>query len=316
MGSAIAFTRADSTPDPISRPGDPISPPPGYNRGVTQHLPTGYVFNPDDPRAPTHEQWIAMKPAERESVVAMLPARVPLELLPPEGDSHRKAKDSALRSLDDFFRRAGRRIYLSSELAVFYPGEPRFAPDLLAVLDVDPHERMKWTVDDEGRGLDFVLEVHVAGSWAKDHQLNVERYARLGIHEYFIFDRGRLSLQGYRLASPKEPRSSTYRRLMPQAGRFTSEVLGLDLLVDGSKLRFFAGNAPLEDADETITRLGTMLDQVIAHKDEAERLREALAAELAEEKHRREEADHGREEAERRLAEALAEIARLQKLPG
>jgi Uma2 family endonuclease len=280
---------------------------------VTQHLPTGYVFNPEDPRAPTHAQWEAMTPAERDSVVATLPARVPLDLMPPEGDWHRKAKESALRSLDDFFRRAGRRIYLSSELAVFYPGERRFAPDLLAVLDVDPHERMTWTVDKEGRGLDLVIEVHVAGSPAKDDQLNVERYARLGIHEYFIFDRGRSSLQGYRLAPAKDGRARAYQRMMPQVGRYTSEVLGLDLRVEGTKLRFFAGNAPLEDVDETIARLGSLLDEVIAHKDEAERLREeleqraaALTAELAEEK-------HSREDAERRLAEALAEIARLKK---
>ena len=275
---------------------------------MTQHLPSGYVFNPDDPRAPTHEQWTAMSPAERERVEAMLPARVPLELLPPEGDSHRKAKDAALRSLDDFFRRAGRRIYLSSGLAVLYPGEDRFAPGLLAVLDVEPHERMKWTVDTEGRGLDFVLEVHVAGSFSKDHQHNVERCARLGIREYFVFDRGRLSLQGFRLPAASDPRSHAYQRLMPQAGRFTSEVLGLDLRIEGTRLRFFAGNAPLEDADETIARLGTLLDEVLTHKDEAERLREDLAAELAQEK-------HNREEAERRLADALAEIARLKKPP-
>jgi predicted Fe-S protein YdhL (DUF1289 family) len=46
---------------------------------VTQHLPTGYVFDPDDPRAPTHAQWEAMTAAERDRVVAMLPARVPIE---------------------------------------------------------------------------------------------------------------------------------------------------------------------------------------------------------------------------------------------
>ena len=254
-----------------------------------------------------------MNPAERERVVAMLPARIPIELQPPEGDWHRKAKESALRSLDDFFRRAGRRIYLSSELAVFYPGEARFAPDLLAVLDVEPHERTSWTVDKEGRGLDFVLEVHVSGNRAKDDQLNVERYARLGIHEYFVFDRGRLGLQGYRLAPSKEARPRTYQRMMPQVGRYTSEVLGLDLRIEGSKLRFFAGNAPLEDADETIARLGSLLDEVLAHKDEEEKLREDLIAELAEETRRREEADRSREEAERLLAEALAEIARLKK---
>ena len=141
-----------------------------------------------------------MTPAERARVVDMLPAEVPLELMPPEGDAHRKAKRDALDALDSFFRRVARKIYLSSELAVFYPGEPRFAPDLLAVVDVEPHERMRWAVDHEGKGLDLVIEVHVAGSRTKDHQLNVDRYARLGIREYFLFVRGRLKHTGWRLA--------------------------------------------------------------------------------------------------------------------
>jgi hypothetical protein len=64
-----------------------------------------------------------------------------------------------LDALDGFFRRTGRKIYLSSELAIFYPGERRFAPDLLAVADVDPHERSSWVVAAEGKGLDFVLEI-------------------------------------------------------------------------------------------------------------------------------------------------------------
>jgi hypothetical protein len=65
---------------------------------VVQRPPTAYVFDPD----------------ERARVVAMLPAEVPLDLLPNEGDPHRKAKRGALDALD-------------------------------------------------GKGLDFVLEVHVAG---------------------------------------------------------------------------------------------------------------------------------------------------------
>ena len=48
---------------------------------MTQNLPTGYVFNAADPRAPTHEQWSAMSPADRALVVAMLPARAPHERL-------------------------------------------------------------------------------------------------------------------------------------------------------------------------------------------------------------------------------------------
>ncbi len=280
---------------------------------MVQRLPTGYALDLADPRAPTHEQWMMMSPAERERVVATLPARLEVA---PEGDPHRKAKQSALDALDGFFRRAGRRIYLSSEIGVYYPGERRFSPDLLAVLDVEPHDRMTWVVDAEGKGLDFVLEVHVAGDWAKDHVANVERFARLGIHEYFVFDRKQLQLQGYRLLS----RTRAYQRLLPQAGHFASEVLGLDLTVEGTKLRFFTGNAPIEDADERIARLGSMMDDVLAHREEALRRAEELEGKLVEEQLSRKEEQRLRgeeqrlrEEAERRLAEALAEIERLKR---
>jgi Uma2 family endonuclease len=302
---------------------------------MVQRLPTGYVFDPEDPRAPAVEEWERMLPDERARVVAMLPAEVPLDLLPNEGDPHRKATRGALDALDGFFRRTGRRIYLSSGLAVYYPGERRFAPDLLGVADVDPHERNSWIVGAEGKGLDFVLEVHVAGDRKKDEKTNVERYARLRIPEYFYFDRPRLRLAGYRLpAVTGGAPAIAYQRIVPQSGRFASEVLGLDLALDGPRVRFFSGTAPLEDADEMIARLGSMLDKVIEGQEEAERLAEEFASKLAEEQrlreeerrlreeeqrlrkdeqHRREDAEHRREDAERLLAEARAEIERLKK---
>src|SRR5271155_5556399 len=121
---------------------------------MAQRLPEGYVFDPADPRAPSEAQWAAMTPAERARVVSMLPNEVPWELNPSEGDWHQDVKIEARQILRDFFHRSGRRIYVSSEIAVFYPGEPRFSPDLLAVLDVDPHQRTKWAVAQEGKGLD------------------------------------------------------------------------------------------------------------------------------------------------------------------
>jgi Uma2 family endonuclease len=287
---------------PVRRPGRV-----GYALAVVQHLPTGYVFDPADPRAPALDQWERMSADERARVVAMLPPDLPLDMLPNEGDPHRKAKRGALDALDGFFRRTGRKIYLSSELATYYPGERRFAPDLLAVADVEPHERSTWVVATEGKGLDFVLEVHVAGDRRKDEKTNVERYARLGIPEYFYFDRTRLRLTGFRLPSPlPPPPARVYQRIVPQGGRFTSQVLGLDLALEGARLRFFAGSALLEDADEMIARLGSMLDQVISGQEEAERLAEELSGKLAHEQRLR-------GEAERALAEARAEIERLKK---
>ena len=285
---------------------------------MVQRLPSGYVFDPADPRAPAVEQWERMLPDERARVLAMLPVDVPLDLLPNEGDPHRKATRGALDALDDYFRASGRKIYLSSGLAVFYPGEPRFAPDLLAVADVEPHDRSSWVVAAEGKGLDFVMEVHVAGDRRKDEKTNVERYARLGIPEYFYFDRTRLRLTGYRL--PAAPPASVYQRIVPQSGRFASGVLGLDLALEGSRLRFFAGSALLQDADERIARLGSMLDKVIQGQEDAERLAEELAGKLAEEqrlredeRRLREEAEQGRDAAELRLVELRAELERLKR---
>jgi hypothetical protein len=182
-----------------------------------------------------------------------------------------------------------------------------------------------------------VLEVHVAGDRKKDEKTNVERYARLGIQEYVYFDRTRLRLACYRLpAGGGGTAARVYERIVPQSGRFASAALGLDLALDGSRLRFFSGNALLEDADEMVARLGSMLDKVIAGQEEAERLAEEFAGKLAEEQRLREDEQRlredeqrlreneqrlregeqrRREDAEHRLAEALAEIERLKKGP-
>lgn len=45
------------------------------------------------------------------------------------------------------------RIYLAAALPIYYPAEPLFAPDLLAVLDVEDAERDKQVVSAEGQGL-------------------------------------------------------------------------------------------------------------------------------------------------------------------
>jgi Uma2 family endonuclease len=265
-------------------------------------MPAVYRFDPTDPRAPSEEQWAQMSPQERARVVAMLPAEVPIELHPPEGDAHRIAKTRTTDTLDAYFRRIHRKIYVSSELAVFYPDEPRFSPDVLAVRDVEWRERTKWVVADEGKGLDLVIEVHYEGDRDKDYTTNVERYARLGIEEYFIFDRARLSLRGYRLP-PGEPgrsgRARAYRPILPQQGRYSSEVLGLDLTVEGEKLRFLMGMATIPEAEELIGKLGTMLDEVILHQQEAEE-RARVAEERA-------------QGLEQQLAEARAEIERLKR---
>lgn len=187
-----------------------------------------------------------------------------------EGQPHRKAKSRALDALGLYFKTIGRAIYLAEELAVLYPGEKPFSPDILAVLDVEPtedDERMSWVVVDEGKGPDLVIEVLHRGDRDKDLVENVERYARSSISEYFVYDRARQHIHGYRLP---DPGASRYQRILPQHGHFHSTVLGLDLAIIGNTLRFLSGSATLPLSADLISRLEGMVESLETKADKAQ----------------------------------------------
>jgi hypothetical protein len=125
---------------------------------------------------------------------------------------------------------------------------------------------MAWVVADEGKGLDFVLEVLHRGDRHKDLVDNVERYADLGIPEYFVYDRAHQRILAYRLPGTGARR---YERIMPQGGRYGSNVLGLDLAIQGGTLRFFQGMAELFGSDDLIGRLTAMVESLETKTDEA-----------------------------------------------
>ena len=273
-----------------------------------------FVIDPLDPRAPSQDIWEQLTESERQAVVDSLPSEVP-RALPPEGDGHRIPKSRALEALGEFYRRLRRRVYLSAELPVYYPDEPMFAPDLLAVVDVGMQERQSWVTQHEGKGLDFVLEINVSGNRKKDFEDNVVRYAKLQIPEYFAFDVPRSRLVGWRLESE---RALTYEPIVPQGGRWPSRVLDLDLSLEGGQLRFYHGNAPLLDARELIHRLSALVDEALqraeeeARRAEKESRRAEEESRRAEEESRRAEEESRRAEEESRRAERLA--TRLRQL--
>lgn len=236
-----------------------------------------------------------MTDAQRRLVVANLPSELPIsEAMPPEGDLHHDATDAIRDTLRGYFRRTKAGIYVGSNLAVYYPAEEVFAPDIMAITGVDPHPREKWVVSHEGKGLEFVIEIHHMGSATKDLRTNVARYARLGIPEYFVFDARRKRLLGYRLS----PEGGAYQPVAPFRLLFRSEVLGLDLALVGDRVRFYHGGAMLPDREELIVRLDAMVDELMERAEEEAR--------RAEEEARR------ADDAERRLAEALVELRRLK----
>ena len=251
-----------------------------------------------------------MSPAERAEIAAALPGEVTdAEIAMPEGERHFKAKTRVLDALRGYFTRQRRRVYLAPEMPTYYPAEPRFAPDLFAVLEVEETERDKWVVSAEGKGLDWVLEVHVGGDRKKAAEQNVARYARLGIPELFVYDRGRNRLAAYRLATPE---ARVYTAILPNHGLYESRVLGLEVQVDRDRLRFFDGTAILLESDELITRLQEMCDVAQQRAEEEAQRSEEETRRRQEETRRREEATRRAEEADRRSEEAEQEVARLR----
>ena len=222
--------------------------------------------------APSEAEWRAMSPQQRRDYLErLLDALQERRDFMSEGRPHSLAKNSAFDKLGRHFRRIGRRVYLATELPVLYPGEPVVTPDLMAVLDVDDpgdkDERMSWVVADEGKGPELVLEVHVAGNERKDFVENVSEYARLGVQEFFIYDRRRQVLHGYRLPTPG---ARQYQKLRARFGRLTSEVLGLDLQIHEGRLRFYYGEAELPGSEELIERVQEMVDDIDERRSEAE----------------------------------------------
>jgi Uma2 family endonuclease len=245
-----------------------------------------------------------MTAAERAHVAEVLPSEFP-RTSPPEGDEHRLPKERALQALGNHYRKLGRGVYLSAELPVYYPGESLFAPDVIAVVDVDPHPRQKWLTALEGRGIDFALEVTVLGDPRKDLEQNVERYARLGVPEYFVLQPLRSRLVGFRLPEG----GGAYQPVVPQGGRWPSRVLGLDLALDGGRLRFYHGTAALPEADELIARLEGWIDAIVQREQELALRLEAEEA-RADAATARADAEAERATAERRRADRLAEKLR------
>jgi Uma2 family endonuclease len=236
-----------------------------------------------DPRliVPSAERWLAMTPAERDREEArILGVLDEYREAMSEGTRHSRSKINAYKDLGDHFARAGRRVFLATELAVLYPGQPTIVPDLLAVMDAtDPdRERESWRVVEEGRGIDLVLEFRNLGKKHKDLVDNVKDYARLGIAEYFSLDCRSKMLRGWRLASPG---ARTYAQMVPQGGVFPSQVLDLELGVADGRLRFFKNLAEIPTSEELVGRLQRMTDAYQDRVEAAERSQQETADRLA-----------------------------------
>ena len=128
-------------------------------------------------------------------------------------------------------------VFVAADLFVYYDraapsrhSAARTSPDLLVAFGAPKRERGSFTVWEEGRVPDFVLEIVSPATGLKDRHDKPGLYQRMGVREYFLFDpRSRTApLLAWRLtpaaAEPLPPAPTA----AGMAG-VRSDVLGLEL---------------------------------------------------------------------------------------
>jgi Uma2 family endonuclease len=183
------------------------------------------------------------------------------------------------------YRYRGQRVYVTSNLLLYYQeGDPTkfVVPDIFVVKDCDPQRRRTFKMWEEGKAPDVAFEVTSRSSRRDDMVFKPQIYARIGVHEYFLYDPTAeylaTPLLGFRLTGGE------HQPIQPdRTGALKCEQLDI-------ALRLEAGNLVMHDS-QSGQRLYT----------EAEA---AQAAHLSEKT--------ARQSAEGRVAELEAELQRLR----
>ncbi len=128
--------------------------------------------------------------------------------------------------------------YVACNLLVYYQeGMPKkfLVPDVFVVKDSDPGFRRTYKLWEEGQSPDCIFEVTSLGTRREDETVKPNKYAAMGVGEYFLYDPSSeyLSppLQGHRLVDGE------YVRIEPDnQGRLFSQQLDLYLQLDEREL--------------------------------------------------------------------------------
>ena len=161
--------------------------------------------------------------------------------------------------------------------------EAALAPDLMVVFEAGNPDRSSYKVwRERDRVPAFALEVLSASTRRRDVSAKPGLYAALGVHELWLFEPLERQLVGYRL------RGGRYERIRPRRdGSLSSQVLGLDVLLEDGELRF----------------RNPATDEILLDHDRSESRRRDAEVQRDEERRRR-------EHAERRVSELEALLAR------
>ncbi len=162
-----------------------------------------------------------------------------------ESDPTRKGLTYAVEALELYFSDRP-EVYVSGNSFVYYRQGVKdavVAPDVYVVFGVEKRDRKSFRVWQEGGATpDFIIEITSASTRHTDSVDKRRTYADLGVTEYFQYDPTAdyldPPLQGLRLVD------GAYEPIAPGGNgsgaiAIRSDVLGLELRLDGGELRFY-----------------------------------------------------------------------------
>lgn len=217
-----------------------------------------------------------------------------------ESDLHREIMFYIIHLLQRWLH--GQQVYVSGNLLLYYEeGNPRkvVAPDCFVVWGVDPQRRLIYKLWEEGKAPGVVFEVTSKSTKREDWVTKMALYARLGVHEYYLYDPTgdylRPTLQAFQLHGkdylPMPPANQDVQlgglSLAPAADEppeYVSPLLGLRLVVsDTGWLEFYdeaTGQRLLNDEEARVRAQEELMQAEMARlqaEEENARLREELA---------------------------------------
>jgi Uma2 family endonuclease len=162
-----------------------------------------------------------------------------------ETPTHRDNLLYLIEMLRDWYARND-DVYVSGSMFLYYEEgnkHKHVSPDVFVVQGVPKAIRIRYyaTWEQEGRGLDLVIEVTSPKTQKEDTEKKFRLYQKvLRVPEYFLFDPFaeylKPPLQGYQL------KRGRYVRIKPVQGRLPSETTGLHLEQNGEELRLYDPN--------------------------------------------------------------------------
>ena len=153
------------------------------------------------------------------------------------------------RDLNDFFIGANLTIYFSRQQL---RNRDFRGPDFFLVKDTEKRPRSSWVVwEEDGRYPDLIIELLSESTADVDRNLKKNLYQnRFHTPEYFWFSPESLEFAGFELIG------NQYQEIAVNAqGWRWSEVLGLYLGIDNSKLRYFTADGNLVPTPEEAAQL-------------------------------------------------------------